>query len=144
MKTIVLFAALLWASVASKSIAADVAVTPVVLHAFQQTFATAADVQWSVVDHLYKAEFSMEGEKRAAFFSADDGTLIASSRYINLTQLPRVLQSSLKTYIATCTLLELFEVQTDDCIDYYATVQTQGETVVLKAAAKNWKVYKKG
>lgn len=134
---------LLWASFTGKAVAADVHVTPVVLQSFQQTFLNATGVQWSLVDRLYKADFSVDGEMMTAFFSTDDGTLVAYSRYLTIPKLPLVLQRTLKMHITSGTLIGLFEVQSDNSLDYYATVQKQDGTVILKAASKNWSVYKK-
>jgi len=144
MKTVFLLAALAWASATNKTFAGDGHVNPSVLHTFQSNFGKVADVKWSVVDHVYKAEFKVDDETTIAFFSPDDGALVACSRYISISELPRTLQHSLKQAAASAAITEVFEVQSDTGVDYYATVQNSRRSVVLKATATKWQVYKKG
>ena len=139
----ILAAALLLAGLTTKSFANDVKVTPVVLKSFQTMFAGAGDVQWSKVDYLYKAEFDIDGEKTAAFFSIEDGSLVATTRYLSISDLPRALRSELKKESEKAPLTELFEVQSETGTDYYATLQQDGKPLVLKAAINKWSVYKK-
>jgi hypothetical protein len=102
----------------------------------------ATNVQWSQVDALYRADFDVDGEQLAAFFSKD-GALVATGRYITTAQLSRALQSSLKSYTASFALNEIFVVEGDAGTDYYATVQKGAEILILKADGKKWNVYKK-
>lgn len=142
MRVLLLAGALLLAAI-TNTFANDVNATHAVRQSFVQNFPEAADVQWSMVEQLYRADFTVDGEKRSAFFSANDGTLVATSRYMTAAQLPRTLQNNLKSYTASFTLTEVFEVQNDDGANYYATVQKAGETLILKSAGKKWDVYKK-
>ena len=144
MKTLLLFAALIWASATTKTFANDVPVNRIVLQSFESTFGRADAVKWSVVDNLYKAEFSVGGEATTAFFDPQDGSLIAFSRYLTIGELPRTLQGSLKKAAASDLITEVFEVQSDAGTDYYAAVQKQEGTVILKAASATWNVFKKG
>lgn len=139
----ILAAALLLASVTTKTFANDVKVKPSVLRTFQSTFANVSNVQWSVVGHLYQAVFTVDGETTFAFFSSEDGLLVASSHYITISELPRGLRSTLKTEAADSKILELFEVQSDNGTDYYATLQNGDKTVILKGVSSKWSIYKK-
>lgn len=143
MRVLLLAGALFLAAITTNTFANDVTATHAVRRSFAQNFPEADNVQWSMIEQLYRADFNVDGEKRSAFFSANDGTLVATSRYMVAAQLPRALQNSLKSYTASFTLIEVFEVQHDDGADYYATVQKTGETLILKAAASKWDVYKK-
>src|SRR5215217_4123505 len=142
MKTMLLLATLLWASAINKTFANDVYITPAVLHAFETTFTKATNVQWSVVEQLYKVVFKENDEEITAFFDKD-GSLVASCYLIAVSDLPRAMQRSLKADAAAYAITEVYEVQTDDGTDYYATVQKGKETKVLKAGAQKWSVYKK-
>ena len=143
MKTVLLFAALLWAAASNQSFASDGNVNPGVLRTFQINFGQITDVKWSVVDQLYRADFEVDGEATSAFFSPEDGSMVACSRYLKISELPRTLQRSLAEAAASGAITEVFEVQSDAGTDYYATVQNDRKTVVLKAAAAKWNVYKK-
>ena len=143
MKSIFLAAALMLAALTSKTFAADVKITPLVLQSFKNSFKEASDAQWSVVNHLYRVEFVNQNEKSIAFFNGD-GTLVATSRYIVLENLPYPLERSLIRRTVTGSILELFEVKSsDDQIDYYATVKQGEGQVILKSFGTKWSVYKK-
>ena len=144
MKSILLAAALMLAAITTKALANDVKVNPVVLRTFETTFGKTSNVQWSVVEHLYRADFTQDGENVIAFFSADDGSYVASGRYITTAELPRVLRSGLKAHTDGAVLSELFEVQNDEGTTFYATIQNGQKTTVLKSGANKWGIYKKG
>jgi hypothetical protein len=143
MKSLLLAGALFLAALTTQSFANDVKVTHAVMQSFKSTFTNASNVQWSVVERMYKAEFIVDGEKTAAFFDIEDGSLVATARYITINDLPRALRSSLKSQAASAVISEIFEVQSDEGIDYFATLLQDGKTVVLKSAATKWSVYKK-
>jgi hypothetical protein len=143
MKSIILAGALFLAALTSKTFAADIKVSPLVLHAFETSFKGATDVQWSIVNHLYRAEFTQEGEKTIAFI-AGDGTLVATSHYITVGELPQALQSSLVRRTITGSIMEVYEVQSEGQAHYYATVQHLDGKIVFKSASTGWYVYKKG
>ena len=142
MKTLILIAALVWASATNKTFATGVNVTPAVMQTFKSEFQNAANVQWSVVDHLYKAVFEQDGDEISAFFNPD-GSLVVSCRYLAMSDLPRTMQRSLKASAGSSNITEIFEVQNDEGADYYATVKKDSQVTILKAAAKKWNVYKK-
>jgi len=142
MKTFILAAALLCAAVTNKTFATDVNVTPAVMQTFKSAFRNAANVQWSVVDHLYKAVFEEDGDAISAFFNAD-GSLVASCRYLTMPDLSRAMQRTLKASAGSYAITEIFEVQNDTDTDYYATVKKGSEVRILKAADNKWNVYKK-
>lgn len=143
MKTFFLAAALLFTSVTNKIFATDVPVTPAVLQSFQQNFGNITPVQWSVVNQLYKAVFTIDGQEIAAFFSISDGMFVASGRYLTYEELPHMLRTSLKNFTASYTLVEIFEVETDAGRAYYATVKKGKESLLLEAHTKTWSLFKK-
>ena len=142
MKSIIIAAALVLVAF-TNSFAADVKVSPSVLRTFQTTFSNASEVQWTTVDVLYRAEFIVEGEKAIAFFSMENGSLVATSRYITVQDLPGVLRSSLKARAADASIVEVFEVHSNGAVNYYATIKQDDKKIVVKADSTNWNVYKK-
>lgn len=139
----VLLAALFLVSATGKTFANEIKVTPLVMQSLEGSFRNASNVHWSIVDHMYKADFTQDDEQIAAFFSIEDGSLIASGRYLSVSQLPRVLQRSLNTTAASALIIEVFEVQGNDGTDYFATIQKDEKNIILKAAGSKWNVYKK-
>lgn len=143
MKTVLLLAILLWGAATNNTFANDSKVHPSVLRAFESNFGNRTGVKWSVVDNLYKAEFTIDDEAKAAFFSPEDGTMVAYSRYVTIGDLPYTLQRSLIQAVGSAAITEIFEVQSDTGTDYFASMQRAGETIVLKAASTKWMIYKK-
>lgn len=142
MKSIIIAAAFLLVAF-TQSFAADVKVSPSVLRTFQTTFSNASDVQWTTADVLYRAEFTVEGERAIAFFSMENGSLVATSRYITVQDLPSVLRSSLKTRAAGANIMEVFEVHSNGALNYYVTIRQDDKKVILKSDSIKWSVYKK-
>jgi hypothetical protein len=142
MKSIILAGAFLLLAF-TKSFAADVNVAPSVMRSFQTSFYNASDVQWTIVDNVYRADFTIDGEKTIAFFSMADGALVATSRYITVQDLSRTLQRSLKPHISSATVMEVFEVQGNESMDYYVTIRQGDKTTVLKSVSTQWEIYKK-
>jgi hypothetical protein len=143
MKSILLAGALLLATLTTKTFAAEVPVTPKVLHQFETTFHNASQVQWSVLDEMYKAEFTISGQRTVAFFNSEDGSLVATSRYITVGELPGVLQHSLKAKAGSAPISEVYEVVNGESWNYFATVQQGSKSIILKATSTNWEVYRK-
>lgn len=142
MKSIILAGAFMLLAL-TNSFAADIKITPTVERSFQTAFTQAENVQWTIVDQLYRADFTVDGERTIAFFSMKDGSLVATSRYMTVLDLPRVLQRSLKAQTANASILEVFEVQGAESLDYYVTIKQGDKATILKSAASEWAVYKK-
>lgn len=128
----------------SSSFAADEPeVSRAAIASFQSTFATATEVKWTVNEEYYKADFSLNGQYASAYYDID-GVLIATTRNITSLQLPIALQASLKKDYGSYWVSELFEVSNEDGTQYYVTLETADNKLILKAATTNeWKTYKK-
>jgi len=143
MKSLLLAAALMLAAFTTKTFASDGDVTPRVLETFKASFKRAADVQWRTDGGMYRADFTIKGERRIAFFDMKEGSLIVTCKYISITHLPEELQEDLERYTANAILKELFVVQKDDVPDYYATIQRNGKNTILKGSMEKWSVFKR-
>src|SRR5215831_5248567 len=67
-----------------------------VLESFKSTFKNATEVDWSVSQNIYKANFALNGQYAVAYFDAS-GEFIGVTRNISSTQLPIALQANLKS-----------------------------------------------
>ena len=103
-----------------------------VLNAFHSYFTTAAHDSWSTVKGLYRVDFNLENEKVTAFFNAD-AELIAASRNVSLLQLPLALKSDLTKNFNSYKVSSLFEVDKEDGVYYYATVNNNKNQLVLES-----------
>jgi hypothetical protein len=143
MKRLFILAALVGSSFFMSSYANETKASDVVTEAFEATFENASDISWMQVGGLYKATFSKDGMYRSAFFNGM-GDLIAVTRNLASTQLPKQLQASLKRELQGRWITELFVVSIEGENTYYATLQNADGALMLKSAgAKKWVVYQK-
>jgi hypothetical protein len=144
MKPLFIAFALLASVITTSSFAADPAVAPVVLKSFETQFVQAKEVAWSYTSGLYKAVFFLNNQQVVAYYDAE-GTMVAVTRNITSLQLPLALQASLKNECADNQwIADLFEVTSENGVEYFATLETADAKVVLKASpASSWTTYQK-
>lgn len=123
--------------------ASEETVSSTVLNAFNKQFSAAKDVQWTVTNDYYKAEFVYNGQNVNAFYKST-GEMMALTRNITSVQLPINLQTSLKNNYNSYWISDLFEISTDEGTNYYITVEKADCKLVLKSdGAGKWDVFKK-
>jgi len=139
-----LIALTILASVFTKSsFANDEKISPVVLQAFQKTFTTAKQVEWTESNNMYKAQFDLSGQIVSAYYS-EDGTMLALVRNITSLQLPLALQANMKKDYADHWVTDLFEITNEAGTHYYVTLENADSKVVLKSTSTtNWSTYQK-
>lgn len=121
----------------------DEKVSATVLEAFQTSFDNATEVEWSISDSYYKANFNMNGRYVSAFYDTD-GKMIALTRNISSFELPLMLQASLKKVSEDSWISDLFEMSTDEGTTYYVTLEKAGSKTILKASSlSSWESYQK-
>ncbi len=122
--------------------AADTVVAPNILQSFQKTFSNAKEVVWSTGKDLYKAEFVYSSQYITAYYDAD-GNMLALTKNILSTQLPLLLENSLKENYGDYWIADVVEFSTEEGTSYYATLENADGKVVLKSSQNNWTVNKK-
>src|SRR5687767_12731191 len=143
MKSLIIAFTLLATVMTTSSFAADPKVTPSVLRSFSKTFTTATQVDWSVTNNMYKAQFNLNGQVVTAFYHSD-GTMIAVTRNMTSVQLPVTLQVDLKKDYQDFWIADLFEVSDENGTDYYVTLESADEKVILKSVSNtSWSKFKK-
>jgi hypothetical protein len=113
-----------------------------VLASFNSTFKNATEVDWSVTQNIYKANFALNGQYAVAYFD-EAGQLIAVTRNISSTQLPIALQANLKTRYENYWISDLFEVANEEGTNYYVTLENAGTRLVLKSSGSDWSSFQK-
>ncbi|WP_207428737.1 hypothetical protein [Pedobacter sp. SYSU D00535] len=71
----------------NKFVSKELKVASTVQNSFKARYKNAQDVQWSEVDGYYKASFTLDGLKKAAYFDRT-GKYVATSDYIKADALP--------------------------------------------------------
>jgi hypothetical protein len=118
-------------------------VDPVVLESFENTFSNATDVEWKVSTQFIKVQFALDGQFINAFYQ-NDGELIALTRHITSSQLPVMLQASLKRQTEGQWITELFELTNEEGTSYFVCLESADARVVLKSTDnKNWESFSK-
>jgi hypothetical protein len=113
-----------------------------VLNSFQNNFSNAENTAWSSVKDLYRADFTLEDQKASAFFNSD-GDFIASSRQVTSLQLPMFLKSGLKNSFHDYDVINLFEVDNENGVTYYATIKNSKKQFMLESISGEWVRYNK-
>lgn len=134
-------AASLFANVSSATDKIEIA--PAAIQSFKSTFAEASEVNWSVTNNLYKADFALNGQYASAFYDAE-GSMVATTRNVSSLQLPITLQASLRKDYAEYWISDLFELTNAEGISYFVTLQSGDNKLILKGSALGeWSVFQK-
>jgi len=141
MKKIIVILAIVFSF--SNTYANDSRIAPVVLESFKSSFKDATEVNWTISDNYYKAQFFLNEQFVSAYYDME-GHMLALTRNINSSLLPIALQVSIKNNYSDCWISDLFEITNDQGTYYYATVENGETKTVLKSGLdSNWTVYKK-
>jgi hypothetical protein len=140
---IILFTAASSLFINTSNAADKIIVAPAAVRSFHSTFAQACGVTWSLSNDLYKADFNLNGQYASAFYDVS-GTLVATSRNISSTQLPIMLQASLKKDYAEYWISDLFEMTNQDGTRYYITLENGDTKLILNSATHTgWETFQR-
>ena len=142
MKRILVTLTVLFSLVSLSSFAKEEKVNSRVLESFQSSFKNATEVDWTVSENFYKADFSLNGQYVAAYYD-EAGKLIALTKHISSTQLPISLQTNLKKDHDDYWISDLFEVANEQGTTYYITLENADTKLVLKSFGSNWTSFQK-
>jgi hypothetical protein len=118
-------------------------VTPAAIQSFKTTFGQATEVNWSISENFYKADFVLNGQYATVYYDCE-GRLMATTRNITSLQLPITLQASLKKEYSEFWISELFELTNNEGTSYYVTIQKADTKITLKSASHSaWESFQK-
>ena len=110
---------------------------------FKKEFAAAEGTNWTKINDIYKAQFTMNGQVMFAYLN-EEGTLLGTYRNILSSQLPMPLMTELKGDYAGFWITELFELAKENQTNYFVTIENGEQTLVLKSEnANSWIVKSK-
>jgi hypothetical protein len=142
MKRFLITLTVLFSLISMSSFASDSKVDSRVLKSFQSSFKNATEVDWTVTNNFYKANFSLNGQYVAAYFDGS-GNMMAITRNISSTQLPISLQTNLKNNYEGFWISDLFEVANEEGTTYYVTVENADTKLILRSSNADWATYQK-
>lgn len=109
---------------------------------FSRDFVTAKNANWEQYKNYAKVTFNIDGQIMFAYYSNENGQLMAVARNILSDQLPISLMTSFRNDYKGYWISDLFEMASDEQTNYYATLQNANQTVILKSTGSAWSVYK--
>lgn len=109
---------------------------------FNESFTGATDIKWYTDDNkTFTAKFTLSNTKVTAFFK-DDGTLLATSRYLLAEQLPLKVTGKLNKKYPAASIYCVVEYTSADNLVYFITLEgTDTWTVIKTDQEANMKVY---
>lgn len=114
-----------------------------ILRSFNNEFAGAQDVNWEPGKTISKVTFRLNGQVMFAYYR-ESGDQVAVTRNIISTQLPITLLADLKRNYQEYWITDLFEISSDDNSNYYITLQSADQTIILKSSGlQNWQTFRK-
>lgn len=113
-----------------------------VLSAFNTEFTTAKEVSWTSEEGYFKAAFNYSGKYVFAYYN-EQGELLGVTRFISPTDLPILLQNSLKKNYEGYWVSDLVEIAKNDGTSYYITLENADTKIVLKSADNSWSNFSK-
>ena len=118
-------------------------VNPKVIKAFNTAFVSVNDVTWTTGSDFYKASFTYNSKYVYAYYSLD-GKFLGLTRLMATSELPLILQTSIKKNYADMWVTDLFEVANADGTAYYLTVEDAENVLIVKSAGgSDWTTFKK-
>ncbi len=116
-------------------------VSPKVLSSFKSEFSNATDVEWETGTNYFKASFSLNEQRIFAFYNLE-GEMISIARYISSLQLPINLYTSLKNSYSKYWISDLFEVNNNEGLHYYVTIETAETKLMMQSSNGGaWSIY---
>ena len=109
---------------------------------FTNDFTAARNANWEQHKNYAKVTFSLNDQVMFAYYSNENGHLMAVARNILSDQLPINLMTSFKKDYKGYWISDLFEMASEGQTTYYATLHNADGTVILKSSGSEWSVYK--
>jgi hypothetical protein len=147
--TLVMFASLFGAAIASDGSTKSTNVNYRVEAAFKKEFAGATSVKWDLLrkENIYQAQFLYNNERLNAYFDSE-GNLIATGRFVAVANLPLMLRKNIYERFNDYTIREVVEYSTTNETSYLVVVENEkaklvvqgyvnGATTIFKKEKKN-------
>ncbi|CAL1521358.1 hypothetical protein [Chitinophaga sp. MM2321] len=111
----------------------ETAVNNKIQHTFSESFSGAKEVKWYTDDNItFTAKFTMVNTRVTAFFN-DDGTLLATSRYLQADQLPLNVISRLNKKFPATSIYCVVEYAAGENALYYITLEGKDTWTIVRA-----------
>jgi len=109
---------------------------------FHKDFKKVEVVEKHIGKNFTKFTFKMNDVIMSAFYN-ENGQLLAITRNIQSNQLPLQLLMQIKKDYSNYWISDLFEYNGDGSSNYYITLETADQRVILRSNGTEWEVYDK-
>ncbi len=99
---------------------------------FHKDFIRVATLQSEVINNHVRFTFQENNETRYAYYDFQ-GNLVGVVQHMLTSSLPDDLQKEIKKHYSNYWVTELFQVTTENGVNYYIQLTNADETVVLKS-----------
>ena len=113
-----------------------------IVRSFQQSFAAAKEVNWSVTNEVIKVDFVFNAQNIKAYYDGE-GNLLGLGKNILSTDLPVFLSKNLKDSYKNYWISEVMEYSTKSETTYYVVVENADKKLVLQSSGNSWSIVKK-
>lgn len=114
-----------------------------VVEAFNEDYANAKGVKWSVSEDLVQVKFLLSGKLRLVYYD-NEGNRVAEGKYLRSSELPSGLIDNIRKKYPDHFASQLFELTQNGATAYYVIINNHSSVITIKATSRGqWKVYKK-
>jgi hypothetical protein len=141
-KTILLFALIGLASIASSYAGVPAGIDNKAAAAFHADFKKAKDVRWTESASYIQVQFSLDDRIQYAYYD-HDGRFLCVIRHILTTSLPPYLRNEIRRDYPSYWVTELFELNTDQGQAYYIKLENgEGPVMLSSENGSSWSQFK--
>ena len=133
---------LLLISITVSAFSKDEPIPSSAIRSFQKAFSDAKDVKWSEASELFKVDFFLNNQFVNAYYN-NSGSLVALTKNILSTQLPLILEKSLKEKYDDYWITDLLEVYKDGEVYYYVALENPDTKLYLRSSTNSWELSRK-
>ncbi|WP_147203536.1 hypothetical protein [Segetibacter aerophilus] len=130
MKNLIL-SALLAVTVSTAFATGETKISYFVLNSFKHDFKDVTNVTWTSKTGLAKASFIYNNQKMDAFYNPN-GSLFATSKNINLDELPVGAKRSFAKRYEGYSVKEAIKYESQDEQSYYISAENEKESLIIK------------
>jgi len=141
-KIILIMSAIIIAGFAHAYAEGDKEVNQQASASFSKDFGAAKNISWQQEKKYAKVTFTLNDQVMFAYYSNENGQLIAVARNLLSDQLPINLMTSFSKDYKGYWITNLFEMASDTQTNYYVTLENAEEIIILKSSGFEWSVYK--
>jgi len=122
-----------------KAYASQTVVPTGIMESFEHSFAHAQNITTLETASYYRIGFTLNGTTRFAYYDLS-GSLMVSACQISLNELPKLLQTDLKTTYGDADWKEIYKLENESGTKYCVVIKRGNKEITLEARGRKWNV----